>query len=397
MVILYVHNYYREAGGEDAGVRQERDLLAGAGHRIVEYSRSSDEIVLNGLPSRMRLGTQAVWSRRTGRDIRSLLARERPDVAHFHNIVPLVSPSAYYACAEAGVPVVQTLHNYRLLCPAGTLLREGRICEECVEHSLFRSVRYRCYHESAAQTGTIALMLASHRAMGTWARKVDCYIARTEFARQKFIEGGLPAEKVVVKPCFVQLDPGLRHGRGDNVLFVGRLSPEKGLRTLLKAWERLGGRMPLRIAGDGPLRPELEAEARQRDIRGVTFLGRLDGHGVLAEMKRARFLVFPSEWYEGLPLTIAEAFACGLPVIASRMGSMLEIVEDGRTGCHFTSGDAEALAVKVEWAWTHPKEIDSMSRDARTEYEAKYTPERNYQLLMRIHERVLAARDRAPS
>lgn len=389
MVILFVHNYYREPGGEDEGVRQERDLLAAAGHRIVEYNRSSIEIPVNGLASRIRLGAGAIWSQRTFEDLGALLKREKPDVAHFHNIVPLISPSAYYACAEAGVPVVQTLHNYRLFCPAGTMLRRGHVCEDCVEHGLSRSVLHSCYRESAVQTGTLALMLASHRALGTWARKVDCYIARTEFARHKFIQAGLPPEKIVVKPCFVDPDPGPRDGPGETVLFVGRLSPEKGLRTLIKAWEHLCGRVPLRIAGDGPLRPELEAEVRRRGIAGITFLGRLDGPGVLSELRRARFLVFPSEWYEGLPLAIVEAFACGVPVIASRIGSMVEIVEDGQTGCHFTPGDSEDLVAKVEWAWTHPKEVALMSPNARAQYEAKYTAERNYELLRRINQRAI--------
>jgi glycosyltransferase involved in cell wall biosynthesis len=396
MVILFVHNYYREPGGEDAGVRQEHDLLAAAGHRIVEYARHSDEIVLDGFAGRVRLGAGAVWSRRTYRELRSLLARERPDVAHFHNIVPLISPSAYYACAEASVPVVQTLHNYRLLCPAGTFLRDGRICEECVEHTLFRGVRHRCYHGSVVQTGTIALMLAAQRALGTWNEKVDCYIARTEFARRKFIEGGLPPEKIVVKPCFVHPDPGPHFGQQDTVLFVGRLSPEKGLRTLIAAWQLLQGRVPLRIAGDGPLRTELEAAVKRHAIAGVGFLGRLDGPATLAEMKRARFLVFPSEWYEGLPLAIAEAFACGVPVVASRMGSMVEIVEDGRTGLHFAPGDREDLAAKVEWAWTHTKEMEAMGRNARSEYGAKYTAERNYQVLMEINERLVRSRQTGP-
>jgi glycosyltransferase involved in cell wall biosynthesis len=389
MVILFVHNYYQREGGEDAGVRQERDLLAAAGHQIVEYSRHSGEIALNGISSRMKLGAGALWSKRTYTELRTLIARERPEVAFLHNTVPLISPSAYFACAEAGVPVVQTLHNYRFLCPAGTFLREGKICEECVTSTLFRSVWHGCYQDSAAASATLSLMLASQRALGTWREKVSCYIARTEFARKKFIEGGLPAERIVVKPCFVNPDPGPRTGAGDTVLFLGRLSPEKGLRTLIAAWEHLGDRVPLRIAGDGPLREEIKTEVRRRGIAGVEVLGRVPNADLLPELKRARFLVFPSEWYEGLPLTIAEAFACGVPVVASRIGSMVELVEDGRTGLHFTPGDPADLAAKVEWAWTHPNEMEEMGRAARREYETKYTPEINYERLMNICQRVI--------
>jgi glycosyltransferase involved in cell wall biosynthesis len=395
MVILFVHNYYQREGGEDAGVRQERDLLAAAGHRIGEYSRCSGEIALNGISSRIKLGAGALWSKRTYSELHSLIAKERPEVAFFHNTVPLISPSAYFACAEAGVPVVQTLHNYRFLCPAGTFLRQGKICEECVTSTLFRSVRHSCYQDSASASATLALMLVSQRALGTWKEKVSCYIARTEFARRKFIEGGLPAERIVVKPCFVNPDPGPRAGPGDTVLFLGRLSPEKGLRTLIAAWEHLDGHVPLRIAGDGPLRGELEAEVGRRRIAGVKVLGRVPNADLLAEMKRARFLVVPSEWYEGLPLTIAEAFACGVPVLASRIGSMVELVEDGRTGLHFTPGDPEDLAAKVEWAWAHPKEMEEMGRAARREYETKYTPQANYQSLMDISRRAIGSQSAA--
>lgn len=399
MVILFVHNYYQRAAGEDSGVRQERDLLAAAGHRIVEYSRHSGEIVLNGISSRIKLGAGAIWSRRTYSELRSLITKERPEVAFIHNTVPLISPSAYFACAEAGVPVIQTLHNFRFLCPAATFVRQGQVCEECVTSTLFRSVWHRCYQDSASASATLALMLASQRALGTWQEKVACYIARTEFARKKFIEGGLPAERIVVKPCFVHPDPGLRVGSGDAVLYLGRLVPEKGVRTLIAAWEHLGGsvpqrnggNVPLRIAGEGPLRGELEAEIEKRGLAGVKLLGRVPDADLLTEMMRARLVVFPSEWYEGLPLSIAEAFACGVPVVASRIGSMIELVEDGRTGLHFTPGDPADLAAKIEWAWAHPSEMEEMGRAARREFETKYTPDINYVRLMEICRRVVGA------
>jgi glycosyltransferase involved in cell wall biosynthesis len=394
MVMLFVHNYYQRPGGEDAGVRQERDLLAAAGHRIVEYSRCSTEIALNGISSRIKLGAGALWSKQTYNELRSLIAKERPEVAFIHNTVPLISPSAYYACAEAGIPVIQTLHNFRFLCPAGTFLRDGKICEECVTSTLFQSVRHGCYQDSVTASATLALMLAGQRALGTWKEKVACYIARTEFARKKFIAGGLPAERIVVKPCFVHPDPGPRGGSGNTVLFLGRLSPEKGLRTLIAAWEHLGGEVPLRIAGDGPLREELESEVERRRIAGVKVLGRVADGDLLAEMKRARFLIFPSEWYEGLPLTIAEAFACGVPVVASQIGSMIELVDDGVTGLHFTPGDPADMAAKVEWAWTHPEEMKEMGRAARRGYEAKYTAGQNYEALLRICETASASKNR---
>jgi len=388
MIILFIHNYYQQPGGEDAGVRQERDLLAADGHKIVEYTRHSSEIALNGYRSRLRLAAEAQWSQRTFNELQALLDRERPNVAYIHNTVPLISPSAYYACYEASVPVVQTLHNYRLLCPAHSFLRKGQICEECVDHSLLRSVWHRCYQGSAGASAAIALMIATQRALGTWKEKVSCFIARTEFARAKFIEGGLPSDRIVVKPCFVHPDPGLRSGSGDSVLFVGRLSVEKGVRTLLAAWKHLNAPIPLRIAGIGPLWEEVQTEIRHRNGCGIEMLGQLPNVETLAQMKQARFLVFPSEWYEGLPLTVAEAFACGVPVIASRIGSMIDLIRDRSTGLHFAPGDALELAAKVEWAWTHPEEIQEMGLNARREYEANYTADRNRELLSDIHRRV---------
>jgi glycosyltransferase involved in cell wall biosynthesis len=390
MVIVFMHNYYRQHGGEDAGVRQERDLLAARGHRVVEYSRDNAEIETSRLGTRVRLGAGTIWSRRSYSEIQALLQRERPEVAYFHNIVPLISPSAYYACQKVGVPVVQTLHNYRLFRPAGQLYREGRICEECVQHNVLRSVRHRCYRGSAASTACVAGMLAAHRWLKTWACQVDAFIVRTEFARRWFVAAGLCAEKVTVKPCFVEPDPGLRSGPREAALFVGRLSAEKGLPTLLRAWRRLGAKIPLKIVGDGPLRQQLEKEIG--GLYGVELLGWLGASSVYEEMKQARFLVFSSEWYEGLPLTIVQAFACGLPVITSRLGSMSEIVDHGKTGLHFKAGDEEELAGAVDWAWTHPAEMEAMGRNARAEYEGKYTAKQNYDALMRISEQVIRAK-----
>jgi glycosyltransferase involved in cell wall biosynthesis len=285
--------------------------------------------------------------------------------------------------------VVQTLHNYRLLCPAGTFFRNSAICEECPEYSLLRGVQHGCYRDSRPATAVTALMLAFHRKWGTWTRTVDCYIAPTEFVRRKVVAAGLPPAKVFVKPNFVDPDPGERSSRGDYAVFVGRLSGEKGLRALIAAWASLGNRIPLIIVGDGPLRSELEREAMQRGLIHIKFEGYLPHEKTLTMMKGATFLIFPSEWYEALPLTIIEAFACGVPVICSRLGNMQELVSDGRTGLHFTSGDPEDLAAKAEWAWNHVAQMELMGREARSEYEAKYTPGRNYPMLMDIYKQAL--------
>jgi glycosyltransferase involved in cell wall biosynthesis len=411
--VLLLHNRYQHPGGEDVVFRAEEAMLTAARHRVLPFVVNNDSIHADGTWQRVKLSAQTVWSRESYREVKALLGREKPDVAHFHNTFPLISPSAYYACREAGVPVVQTLHNYRLLCPAGTFRQNGSICQKCVTGGLSNGVLHGCYRDSRAATAATALMLGAHRWLGTWNEAVDCYVALTEFSRRKFIEGGLPAEKIVVKPNFVSPDPlencsgdvpiaeskmidgGPRSGRGrrrppiqgEYALYVGRLSYEKGVRTLLRAWQKTS--IPLHVVGDGPLRQELEAFSSGHDLSSVTFHGHVTSALLIPVMKRARFLVLPSEWYESFPVTLAEAFACGVPVIASRLGAMQEIVEDGRTGLHFTSGDADDLAAKVEWAWTHPEEIQAMGRAARAEYETKYTAERNYDMLMGIYQRVL--------
>ncbi len=390
MKILLIHNSYQQPGGEDVIFEQERLLLECAGHRVLTYRRSNSEIKNSSNLRRPALLKQIVWAKDSQQEVAELLRHEKPQIAHVHNTFMMVSPSVYAACQEARVPVIQTLHNYRLLCPAATFCRSGKVCEECAEHSLLRAVYHGCYRQSRPATAAVAFMLALHRMRGTWTRMVDCYIAPTEFVRETFIRWGLPAHKIIVKPHFVHPDPGNRNGPGEYALFVGRLSAEKGVGTLLAAWQSLQNRFPLVIVGDGPLRAELEAEVMRHRLHNVSVLGQLPREKTLRVMLGARFLVFPSTCYETFGTTIAEAYACGTPVISSRLGATEEILVDGRTGLFFAPGDSEELALKVEWAWAHPEQMGQMGKNARREYESKYTAEKNYSILMQIYERVLA-------
>ncbi len=389
MKIIMVHNTYQQPGGEDVVFQQECANLSGAGHEVVLYQRSNFEIDKLSALGRLALPKNTIWSAATRREFGALLDRERPDIVHVHNTFVMVSPSIYSACRERGVPVVQTLHNFRLLCPGATFYRNGKICENCLEGSLWSSVRHGCYRDSKSASATVALMLATHRRLGTWRDSIDRYIALTEFSRDKFVSAGFAAHKIAVKPNFVGGDPGPRPESHDEThdfaLFAGRLSPEKGLATLLDAWERLAVRCPLQIVGDGPDRAALEARVRNRNIPGITFRGSLPRAETLALMKTARFLIAPSIWYEGFPMVIAEALACGTPVICSRLGAMQEIIADGVTGMHFTPGDGEDLVRKVAHAWSHPDELAAMSRAARRDYEQNYTAEKNYELQMEIY------------
>jgi glycosyltransferase involved in cell wall biosynthesis len=392
MKILLVHNYYKLSGGEDEVFQREKRLLVDAGHEVVEYVRDNKEINNQTVVQQISLAARTTWAWDSHRDLGSLLRREKPDITHFHNTFPLVSPSAYYACASAGVPVIQTLHNPRLICPAATLSRNGKPCEDCARSAfLWPAVRHACYQDSRVKSALVGSMLVAHRLAGTWNAKVDRYIASTTFYRRKFADAGIPPERIALKPHFVEADPGVRDRPGDYALFIGRLSPEKGIPTLLKAWEHLK-HVPLRVRGEGPLAGEVQ-QAASADGSPLTMVPRLSGEALLQLIRGARFLVWPSEgFYETFGLVAIEAFACGVPVIASGLGAMAEIVTDGFTGVHFRPSDPADLAGKVEWAWSHPEELERMGRMARLEFESKYTREKNLGLLEEIYHEVLNER-----
>lgn len=386
MKVLLVHNRYQQPGGEDTVFRLEQQLLKRFGHRIVTYTRTNQEVNRYASFRRPLLFKQMIWAEDARQDVSRILREERPDIVHVHNTFTQISPSIYAECREAGIPVVQTLHNFRLLCPAATFYRSGHVCEECITHSLQRGVIHGCYRNSRLATAAVTAMLVAHRSLHTWNSNINAYIALTEFARKKFICGGLSPEKIFVKPNFVAPDPGLSAQRGGYALFVGRLSAEKGLSTLLRAWTRFKKAIPLRIVGDGPLRTDLENYAASNSLSSVRFLGRLDHDKTWAAIKEASFLILPSECYENFPMTIVEAFASATPVICSGQGAMQEIVEDHGTGLHFEPNNSDDLADKVAWAWSRPARMRTMGMSARGEYELKYTAEKNYMLLMDIYQ-----------
>lgn len=389
MKIVVVHNTYQQPGGEDICSRSERNLLKSAGHEIVEYLRSNHEVSQYVSLGRLTLAKRTIWAGDTREEFRQLLLREKPDIVHVHNTFVTISPSIYWACRDARVPVIQAVHNYRLLCPGASFLRDGKVCEECMEHGVWRGVRYGCYQGSRAATAVVAAMITTHRILGTWSRLIDCYLVPTQFARSKFIEAGYPPEKLVFKPHFVYPDPGEGKSHRSYALYVGRLSSEKGLRTLLSAWGRLRTSVPLQIVGDGPMRAELEEYVLQLGLTGVCFRGNLSREQTMAAMQGARLLIFPSEHYEAFGMVIIEAFACGTPVIATAHGSPKELVEDGRTGRLFNPSNAPELAERVTWAWEHPEATELWGRQARSEYEAKYTAQRNYQMMMGAYQRAI--------
>ncbi len=378
--ILMVHNAYQQRGGEDSVVDAEIQLLRSYGHKVTEYRRSNDE--LNRM-SRSTAALQTFWSPVTAHKVAELIAIESIDLVHCHNTFPLISPAVYWAAARARVPVVQTLHNFRLICPQALMLRNGVPCEDCVGHVPWRGVMHGCYRDSIFQTGVLAAMVASHRVLGTWRKKVARYIALNEFCRQKFIEGGLPADRIMVKPNFVDAGPASLNFERSGALYVGRLSQEKGIRTLADAMRILHGRVALTVVGTGPQAELLTG------LPGVTLLGALPSDQVLALMRAAQMLVLPSIWYENFPRTLVEAFGCGLPVLASRLGALAHLVEDGLNGALFEPGNSHALASAIGSLVTDPARWAQMGLAARRSYELTLTPAANYARIIEIYSEAL--------
>lgn len=387
MKVLLGHNFYRSSApsGEDTAFRNERDLLRHNGVDVVSYEVFNDRIDTTSLTRRVKLALDTAWSRETYEAVSRLVKRTRPDIAHFHNTFPQISPSAYAACRDNGVPVVQTLHNFRFICPGGLLLRDGHPCEDCVGTTLMPALRHRCYRSSLPATGALVWMLIRNRLEGTYQTQVNCYIALTEFAAGRLIAGGIPKDRICIKPNFAPdiAEPG--PGNGGYAVFVGRLSAEKGLRTLIAAWEFLR-EIPLKIVGDGPLRGELTEYVLRKRLP-IQFLGLCARPAVLHAVRHALVQVIPSECYEGFPMVVPEAYACGTPVVCSRIGSLEEIVREGETGAGFEAGNAVDLARTVQHLVDDPAGLLRMREHARSEFLARYTSARNFHLLMEIYDR----------
>lgn len=391
MRILMAHNFYQQPGGEDQVFAAESRLLEERGHTVFRLTRDFADL---SRMTRANVAVRSVWNSEVYREVTKVIAGENIHVAHFHNTFPLLSPAAYYAARAAKVPVVQSLHNYRLLCPNALFYRDGRVCEDCLGKSIpWPAVMHSCYRGSRAQSAALAGMLTFHRTARTWTRAVDLYIALTEFSRNKFVEGGLPADKIWVKPNFMVSDPGMGAGEGGYALFVGRLTRDKGVEVLLEAWRDHGCAFPLKIAGDGPLLNTL-VSGNTNTSSNIEVLGAQSRKQVIDLMKAARVLIVPSLWYEGFPMTIVEAYACGLPVVASDLGSLSSLVEDGVTGLHFKAGDAQDLARAIARVQDPAADLSSMRKRARQVFEERYSAEPAYKSLMSAYQ---AAMENCPN
>jgi glycosyltransferase involved in cell wall biosynthesis len=383
MRIVVVHNRYRSAqpSGENLVVEQETSMLRNAGHEVVPYERASDDIIGSSLVRRALVPGRVVWSPEDLRRLARLLEEVHPHVVHVHNTFPLISPSILEACRAYGVPVVATLHNFRLMCANAQLLRDGRPCDLCVGHVPWRAVVHRCYRDSAAATIPVAVGIQVHQRRQTWIRGVTTFIALTEFVRQQYVAGGFPGDRIRVKPNFVPRPRRRRASAGSRFLFLGRLSPEKGVDVLLDAWAPELGQ--LLIVGDGPSRRELEALAAHHGD-SVRFAGSQPRERCMELLADTRALIVASRAYETFGLAVVEAYAHGVPAVAPALGGFTDLIREGRTGLLFSPGDPDDLHRKLLQI-ADPEQSMEMGRGAWCRYEAAYTPERNLATLVAIY------------
>jgi glycosyltransferase involved in cell wall biosynthesis len=380
-----LHNRYQIRGGEDESADLEAALLRQYGHDVDLMLFDNKDIERRNL---LAVGLEAIWSQAAYRRVKKQLSETEYDLVHIQNFFPLISPSVYYAAKASKKPVVQALRNYRLVCPNGLLFRAGNPCEDCLREAVpWPGVAHRCYRSSLCGSLAVAIMLTVHRMLGTWRNKVDSYYTLTEFAKSKLVKGGILSGKIFIKPNLVHPDPQTGKGSRKYAFLAGRLVEEKGIIVVLDAWSQCKDRIPLMIAGEGPLAAQVEA-ASQR-MPWITNLSKIPNVEVHDWMGGARFVVFPSELYEAFSRVIVEAYAKGTPVIAANIGSTKELVEDSRTGLLFEAGDSADLARKVEWAWNHPKQMAAMGEQARKDYEEKYSVKVNYERLMQIYHQAI--------
>jgi glycosyltransferase involved in cell wall biosynthesis len=384
MRVLILHNRYQLPGGEDTVVAQESQMLRERGHEVEILEENNDDI--RGFRAQLQTAVVSIYSKKSYEVVRFRINQVRPDVVHVHNLFPKLTPAVYAACNDANVPVIQTLHNFRIICPGTILYRNGQICQDCVGRSIaWPGVMRGCYRGSCAGTAAVAVGTAFHHLRGTWKNGVSQYIALTEFSRSQFVAGGLPAEKITVKPNSVN-DPGVGAHDGKFLLFVGRLTPEKGVRLLLQAASQNLLPLPLKMVGTGPLTQEVAPLAAAGKVEWLEQCSRAD---VLRLMKEATALVFPSQWFEGMPMVLLEALATGLPVVASNLGSMPEMIQHQQTGLLFAPGNVREMMNQTARLVSDQDLLEKIQQNARAEFLKKFEPEANTRHLLQIYQQAI--------
>lgn len=390
--ILLAHTFFQQFGGQDSVALSEHEALQHHGHEVIFYSRKNDEIKDFGVSQKIRFVKETVYSGRTARDLRSLVSANRPDIAYVHNIYPLISPSIYHVLYAMNIPVVQSIHDFRPLCSNGLFYTGNQCCERCKGGNYLHGFARRCYRDSYFLSGLYAFTLGVNR-FAKVMDKISAFICLNEFYRAQFLEAGVPTEKLFVRPNSMDPPPAtprLASGTRDYAVYFGRLSPEKGLNTLVRAFEQAAPAR-LKIAGTGPMESELKEYIRKKKLENIEMVGFVSGPEKWSLLDKALFAVIPSEWYENFPVVALEFYAAGKPIVASRIGGLPSIISEGETGLLFSAGDANEIANKVRYMFSHPLDVDRMGRRARERVETRYSSEQSYHDLMNIFQKVLAA------
>lgn len=397
--ILLVHNYYGSSApsGENTVFGAELQMLRQKKYHISNYTKHSDTIRNKGLWGKIKGGASTPWNPFSYNGVKNIVKKTDPDIVHVHNTFPLISPSIFHALKNSNSAVVMTLHNYRIFCAAGIPMKYNEICTECLDNkSSFNALKYGCYRGSRLATFPMALMIELHRKLGTWENHVDAFIALTEFQKNKMIQAGLPEKKVYIKPHFYSGNPEFMEyvSREQSVVFVGRLGAEKGIFDLLNAWKVWGEKAPiLKIIGDGELKNDIK---RFIELNGLDKTIKLEGllpfDKVQKIVSKSSLLILPSICFEGFPMTIREAFALGVPVAGSDIGSIPDIVDDGVNGILFKPGNPEDLLKKVKALWNDQDRLEILAKAAKEKFEKFYTEDVNYEILMDIYQKAIKNR-----
>ena len=379
--ILIVHNYYRIPGGEDTVVKNEKDMLEENGHKVVLYTRNNDEIKNLG---KIKLLFESFFSFKTYNEVKRIVKENNIDVVHVHNTLPLVSPSIYYAAKKCKVKVIQTVHNFRLMCPSGTFTRKNSICEDCVQQNLFAAIRHKCYRNSKIQTSIVALTLLLHRILGTY-KIIDKYIVLTEFNKNK-LKVILDEKKIVIKPNFVKRSMNLElNNEKKHFLFLGRIEELKGIRLLVKTCEKMKN-IEIVIAGTGPLEEEIKQYIKKNKIKNINLVGYKSKEEVFNLLKTAKALIVPSQCYEGFPMTIVESLSLGVPVITGNIGNLSTIIKHNYNGLIFNYNNEKSLMIAIDKLNKDVVLRKKLSLGANETYNQKYNEIENYRILEQIYD-----------
>lgn len=382
MKILQIHNYYQQPGGEESVMNTEADLLQKNGHTVLKYTCSNDAISQSSLVSNITTGINTIWSFKHYNAVKALLKRERPDVCHVHNSFPLISPSVFYACKSVGVPVVLTVHNYRLMCANGLFLRDGKPCEDCLQSNMFNGIKHKCYRESALATATVAVSMELHHYLNAWNTKVDSIIALTPFQKQKLIEKGIEEHKIVVKANTVIKPSNQSSDKSDGLLFIGRLDRVKGADLLIGVAKHFPNTI-IKVVGQGPLLKELSAQ------KNILCFGQLSRSDVFEKISNCRAVILPTRFYEGMPMTIIESLACGKPIITTNHGAMPSMISPEQNGWLFEPENRESLFSAVSAALNEQNDLEQLKMNCIKAYEQNYSEEVGYKSLINVYASVI--------